>query len=70
MDKSVVIRRETNGDDVEGDPEREAVFAQLKVLCLELLNLSQNPEKDPTTIPALLLLLRRTPPSSLQSFFQ
>ncbi|KAG7590687.1 Armadillo-type fold [Arabidopsis suecica] len=69
MEKSVVIRRETNGDDVEGEAEREAVFAQLKVLCLELLNLSQNPEKDPATIPALLHLLRRTHPSSLQSFF-
>ncbi|EFH64030.1 hypothetical protein ARALYDRAFT_477087 [Arabidopsis lyrata subsp. lyrata] len=69
MEKSVVIRHETSGDDVEGEAEREAVFAQLKVLCLELLNQSQNPEKDPATIPALLHLLRRTPPSSLQSFF-
>ncbi|XP_010431644.1 PREDICTED: TELO2-interacting protein 1 homolog [Camelina sativa] len=69
MEKSVVVRRETDGEDVEGEAEREAVFAQLKVLCLELLNLSQNPQKDPATIPALLRLLRRTPPSTLQSFF-
>ncbi|CAH2067873.1 unnamed protein product [Thlaspi arvense] len=69
MEKSVVVRRETNGDDVEGEAEREALFAQLKVLCLELLSLSQNPQKDPTTIPALLHLLRRAPPSYLQSFF-
>uniref|UniRef100_A0A1J3EZ89 TELO2-interacting protein 1-like protein n=1 Tax=Noccaea caerulescens TaxID=107243 RepID=A0A1J3EZ89_NOCCA len=65
MENSVVVRRETNGDDFEG----EAVFAQLKILCLELLSLSQNPQKDPATIPALLHLLRRSPPSSLQSFF-
>ncbi|XP_009128339.1 TELO2-interacting protein 1 homolog isoform X2 [Brassica rapa] len=67
MEKSVVVvRRETNGDDVEG---REALFAQLKALSLELLSLSQTPQKDPAMIPELLSLLRRAPPSSLQSFF-
>ncbi|XP_024008438.1 TELO2-interacting protein 1 homolog [Eutrema salsugineum] len=69
MEKSVVVRRETNGDDLEGEAERETLFAELKVLCLELLSLSQNPQKDPATMPALLHLLRRTSPSSLQSFF-
>ncbi|CAN6853350.1 unnamed protein product [Brassica oleracea] len=67
MEKSVVVvRRETNGDDVEG---REALFAQLKALSLELLSLSQTPQKDPAVIPELLSLLRRAPPSCLQSFF-
>ncbi|KFK42304.1 hypothetical protein AALP_AA2G238700 [Arabis alpina] len=69
MENSVVIHRETNGDDVEGEAEQEALFVHLKVICLELLNLSQNPQKDPATIPELLHLLRRAPPSSLQSFF-
>ncbi|XP_010537793.1 PREDICTED: TELO2-interacting protein 1 homolog [Tarenaya hassleriana] len=59
---------EANGG-VEGEVEREEVFAQLKGLCLELLSLSQNPKKDSPAIPALLQLLRRTPSSYLQSFF-
>ncbi|KAL0732056.1 hypothetical protein Bca4012_028150 [Brassica carinata] len=63
----VVVRRETDGDEGGGE---EALFAKLKALSLELLSLSQTPRKDPTVIPELLSLLRRSPPSSLQSFFQ
>ncbi|CAN8233709.1 unnamed protein product [Cochlearia groenlandica] len=69
MENSVVVRLETIGDDDKVEAEREALFGQLKVLCLELLSLSQNPQKNPSTIPSLLRLLRRAPPSYLQSFF-
>ncbi|XP_010472756.1 PREDICTED: uncharacterized protein LOC104752346 isoform X2 [Camelina sativa] len=65
MEESVVVRRETDGD---GEAVL-AVFAQLKVLCTELQILSRNPKRNPGTIPALLHLLRRTPPATLQSFF-
>ncbi|CAH8389202.1 unnamed protein product [Eruca vesicaria subsp. sativa] len=64
MESSVVVRRETNGDGDQGGREA-ALFAQIKVLTLKLLSLSQTPHKDPAVIPKLPSLLRRTPLSTV-----
>ncbi|XP_021300339.1 uncharacterized protein LOC110428748 [Herrania umbratica] len=51
------------------EEERSKLFLQLKPYCLELLELSQNPKNHSSAIPALLRLLRSSPPGSLQPFF-
>ncbi|KHF98245.1 TELO2-interacting 1 [Gossypium arboreum] len=56
-------------DEEEDDEEKSRIFSQLKPYCLELLELSQNPKKYASSIPALLHLLRSSPPNSLQPFF-
>ncbi|GMI88663.1 hypothetical protein like AT1G79190 [Hibiscus trionum] len=53
----------------EEEERRSKIFLQLKPYCLELLELSQNPKKHDSSIPALLRLLRSSPPNSLQPFF-
>ncbi|XP_017985336.1 PREDICTED: uncharacterized protein LOC18594747 isoform X3 [Theobroma cacao] len=53
----------------EEEEEISKLFLQLKPCCLELLELSQNPKNQSSAIPALLHLLRSSPPSSLQPFF-
>ncbi|KAE8691313.1 hypothetical protein F3Y22_tig00110890pilonHSYRG00819 [Hibiscus syriacus] len=52
----------------EEDDERSKKKLQLKPYCLELLELSQNPKKHASSIPALLHLLRSSPSNSLQLF--
>ncbi|KAG8487262.1 hypothetical protein CXB51_020577 [Gossypium anomalum] len=56
-------------DEEEDDEEKSRIFSHLKPYCLELLELSQNPKKHASSIPALLHLLRSSPPNSLQPFF-
>ncbi|KAK8698358.1 hypothetical protein V6N13_114480 [Hibiscus sabdariffa] len=58
---------ESQGEGEEED--RSKIFLQLKPYCLELLELSQNPKKHASSLPALLHLLRSSPPNSLQPFF-
>ncbi|CAN4102148.1 unnamed protein product [Withania somnifera] len=45
------------------------MFYELKHYCIELLELHQNPKKNPSTLSHLLQLLRRSSPDALQSFF-
>nr|KJB26971.1 hypothetical protein B456_004G269300 [Gossypium raimondii] len=61
--------REEEEEEEEDDEERSRIFSQLKPYCLELLELSQNPKKHASSIPALLHLLRSSPPNSLHPFF-
>ncbi|KAE8699110.1 E3 ubiquitin-protein ligase RGLG2-like [Hibiscus syriacus] len=56
-------------EEEEEEDERSKIFLQIKPYCLELLELSQNPKKHASSIPALLHLLRSSPPDSLQPFF-
>ncbi|KAL9226053.1 hypothetical protein vseg_001907 [Gypsophila vaccaria] len=42
------------------------VFSELKICCLELLQLAQNPKKQSPALSQLLLILRSSPPSSIQ----
>lgn len=55
-----------NGGD---EAQTRSLFLLLKTYCLELLELVQNPKKHSSTIPALLDLLRNSPPYALQPFF-
>ncbi|OMO55316.1 hypothetical protein CCACVL1_27310 [Corchorus capsularis] len=65
--RSTEARREEK--ELEEEEERSKLFLQLKPYCLELLELAQNPKKHSSAIPALLHLLRSSPPDSLQPFF-
>ncbi|GLU04997.1 hypothetical protein SLE2022_221220 [Rubroshorea leprosula] len=57
----------SDGDDEE--PQGSSLFVLLKPYCLELLEVLQNPNKHSSAIPALLELLRSSPPDALQPFF-
>ncbi|KAH9617362.1 hypothetical protein KSS87_016203 [Heliosperma pusillum] len=48
---------------------KSGVFGELKIWCLELLQLVQTPNKNSPAPSQLLLLLRSSPPSSLQPLF-
>lgn len=66
---SAVSQAREEEEEEDDDEERSRIFSQLKPYCLELLELSQNPKKHASSIPALLHLLRSSPPNSLQPFF-
>ncbi|XP_059666693.1 uncharacterized protein LOC132312369 [Cornus florida] len=53
----------------DDDGARSSVFSELKAYCLELLEILQNPKKNPSTLPQLHHLLCRSPPDLLQPFF-
>ncbi|KAM7526892.1 hypothetical protein LguiA_016794 [Lonicera macranthoides] len=55
--------------DGEDEENRSTTFSELKHLCLELLDLLQNPKKNTSTLAQLHLFLRRSSPDSLQPFF-
>lgn len=55
-----------SGDEDSGS---SAMFSELKHYCIELLELHQNPKKNPSTLSHLLQFLRRSSPDALQSFF-
>ncbi|KAL1088800.1 hypothetical protein V6Z11_D08G276000 [Gossypium hirsutum] len=67
---SAVSQAREEEEEEDDDEERSRIFSQLKPYCLELLELSQNPKKHASSIPALLHLLRSSPPNSLQPFFE
>lgn len=63
--------------DGDGEDSGSTIFPELKNLCLELLELLHNPQKNYfnssssfSALSQLLELLRRSPPSSLQPFFE
>ncbi|XP_069148470.1 uncharacterized protein [Solanum lycopersicum] len=51
------------------DGGSSAMFSELKHYCIELLELHQNPKKNPSTLTHLLQFLRRSSPDDLQSLF-
>ncbi|GLT63585.1 hypothetical protein SLA2020_361410 [Shorea laevis] len=57
----------SDGDDEE--PQGSSLFMLLKLYYRELLELSQNPNKHSSAIPALLELLRSFSPDALQPFY-
>ncbi|GKV29316.1 hypothetical protein SLEP1_g38253 [Rubroshorea leprosula] len=56
-------------DSDDEEPQGSSLFVLLKPYCLELLEVLQNPNKHSSAIPALLELLRSSPPDALQPFF-
>lgn len=52
------------------DGGSSAMFSELKHYCIELLELHQNPKKNPSTLTHLLQFLRRSSPDDLQSLFE
>lgn len=46
------------------------IFTQLKNLCVQLLELLQNPKKSSSSPSQLLQLIRHSPPDALQPFFE
>ncbi|XVE98976.1 hypothetical protein REPUB_Repub03eG0156200 [Reevesia pubescens] len=67
--ESFVRITESQVEGEEESDERSKIFVKLKPYCLELLELSQNPKKNSSAIPALLRLLRSSPPNYLHPFF-
>lgn len=66
----VFIDEEEEVQEEEGEEgSRSSVFSQLKPYCVELLELVENPKKQPSVIPAMLLFLGSSPSSALQPFF-
>ncbi|CAK9165660.1 unnamed protein product [Ilex paraguariensis] len=59
----------TNYIPVSDEEARSSVFLELKHYCLQLLDLLQNPKKNPSSLSQLLHFLRRSPPDALQPFF-
>ncbi|XP_074303602.1 uncharacterized protein LOC141638053 [Silene latifolia] len=51
------------------ESSNSGVFRELKIWCLELLQLAQTPKKNSPALSQLLLLLRSSPPPSLQPLF-
>ncbi|XP_006344919.2 uncharacterized protein [Solanum tuberosum] len=51
------------------DGGSSAMFSELKHYCIELLELHQNPKKNPSTLTHLLQFLLRSSPDDLQSLF-
>ncbi|KAK4369546.1 hypothetical protein RND71_013338 [Anisodus tanguticus] len=54
---------------MEEDGGSSAIFTELKNYSIELLELHQNPKKNPSPLSHLLQLLRRSSPDALQPFF-
>jgi hypothetical protein len=52
------------------EASRSSVFLQLKLYCVELLELVEKPKKHSSAIPAMLQLLGSSPYSALQPFFE
>lgn len=53
-----------------GDVMNSVLFVELKHLCVQLLDLLQNSNKNPSFLSHLLHLLQRSSPASLQPFFE
>lgn len=67
----VFIDEEEEVQEEEGEEgSRSSVFSQLKPYCVELLELVENPKKQSSVIPAMLLFLGSSPSSALQPFFE
>ncbi|KAF5728108.1 hypothetical protein HS088_TW21G00251 [Tripterygium wilfordii] len=61
-----------DGNDVgveEKEAQRSTAFSRLKPLCLELLELLNNPYKHSSVLPELLQFLQSSAPDDLQPFF-
>ncbi|XP_052177769.1 uncharacterized protein LOC127791774 isoform X2 [Diospyros lotus] len=58
----------TNSDEDE-DEARMKTFSELKTYCLDLLELAQNPKKNASSLSPLCHFLSRSPPHTLQPFF-
>lgn len=54
---------------IETEESSQIDFSELKHYCLQLLELLQNPRKDSHTLSQLHRFLLRSPPHSLQPFF-
>lgn len=57
------------GGSGDEDGGNSAMFSELKHYCIELLELHQNPKKNPSTLTHLLQFLRRSSPHALQPLF-
>lgn len=66
MDLMRLAMEDTEGDDGQTS---NSIFPELKHHCVQLLELLQNPQKNPSAPSQLLLLLRESPPHALQPFF-
>lgn len=57
-------------EQIETEESSQSSFSELKHHCLQLLELLQNPRSDSHNLSQLHRLLSRSPPHSLQPFFE
>ncbi|KAF5948988.1 hypothetical protein HYC85_014945 [Camellia sinensis] len=67
--KPIKSEEEEEEEEVLEEEARKRTFSELKTYCLDLLDLLQNPNKSPSSLSQLHDFLSRSPPHTVQPFF-